>query len=413
MKKLDASLWIVLATIMINMMGVGMMFPILPTLVEELTHGDVSNTAAIYGATAVVFSVMQFLFAPVMGALSDRFGRRPVMLFALAGLGLDTLLLAFAPSILWVFLGRALGGIFGATHSIASAYVSDSMKPEDRAGGFGKIGAAFGIGFIIGPLVGGFFGNIDTRLPFYFAAGLSLINVIFGWFLLKETLPPEKRNAESLRKANPFGTLGLMTSNSTIMLLAVILLLVNTSQRGMETVWVIFGQHQYGWGIPEAGVSLAVVGVSYFIVQGFLVRPTVAALGEVKTATIGLLLCSTMFFLLSFNTVSFIAYLGIPLYALGAGCTAPALQAIATRFVTPEQQGHLQGALTGIAGLSAIVGPALSTSSFSYFTSERAPYDFPGAYFLLGALVFIGCSLLTILLKRSIQTERSNSDTVA
>lgn len=377
------------------------MWPILPSLVEELTGGDVSNTAAIYGATAVVFSIMQFLFAPVMGALSDRFGRRPVMLVALLGLGFDTLLLAFAPSIFWVFVGRALGGIFGATHSIASAYVSDTMKPEDRAAGFGMLGAAFGIGFIVGPLVGGFFGAYDIRLPFYFAAALSFINVLLGWFFLRETLPMEKRNPDNLKKANPFGTLGLMTSNSTLFLLAIILLLVNATQRGMETIWVIFAQHQYKWDIPEAGISLAVVGVSYFIVQGFLVRPTVAALGEVKTAVIGLALCATMFALLSFNTVPLIAYLGIPLYALGAGCSAPALQAIASRYVAPEQQGHLQGSLTGIAGLAAIAGPALSSGSFSYFTSENAPYDFPGAYFFLGMLVFIGCSMLATRLNRT------------
>ncbi|MEM7290255.1 MAG: MFS transporter [Pseudomonadota bacterium] len=180
MNSLSPSLWIVLATIMINMMGVGMMWPILPTLVDELTVGDISYTAAVYGATAVVFSLMQFLCAPVMGALSDRFGRRKVMLIALMGLGFDTLLLAFAPSIAWVFIGRALGGVFGATYSIASAYITDSMKQEDRAAGFGMLGAAFGIGFIIGPLVGGFFGAIDIRMPFYFAAALSLTNCLLG-----------------------------------------------------------------------------------------------------------------------------------------------------------------------------------------------------------------------------------------
>ncbi|MEM9277619.1 MAG: MFS transporter [Pseudomonadota bacterium] len=401
MPRLDLSIWIVLATIMINMMGVGMMWPILPTLVEELTTGDISNTAAVYGATAVVFSLMQFVFAPFMGALSDKYGRRKVMLISLLGLGFDTLLLAFAPSILWVFIGRALGGVFGATYSIASAYVADTMKNEDRAAGFGMIGAAFGIGFIIGPLVGGFFGAIDTRMPFYFAAALSFLNFTAGYFLLRETLPPEKRTSASLKQANPFGTLSFMMQNKTLVLIGVTLLLVNAAQRGMETIWVIFTQHQYNWGIQEAGISLAIVGISYFVVQGFLVRPTVAALGEAKTAFFGLLLCSAMFFLLSFNTIPLIAYLGIPLYALGAGCSAPALQAIASSFVEPERQGHLQGALTSVGGLAAIAGPALSAASFSYFTSAGAPVDFPGAYFLLGAFVFIGTSMLAVAIGRS------------
>lgn len=376
------------------MMGVGMMWPILPTLVDELTTGDISHTAAVYGATAVIFSIMQFLFAPVMGALSDRYGRRKVMLVCLLGLGFDTLLLAFAPSIIWVFLGRALGGVFGATYSIASAYITDTMKQEDRAAGFGMLGAAFGIGFIVGPLVGGFFGAIDTRMPFYFAACLSLANCCLGYLFLKETLPLEKRSSKSILRANPFGTLGLMRSSPTLLLLAIILLLLNATQRGMETIWVIFTQHQYGWGLQEAGISLAVVGISYFIVQGFLVRPTVRALGEKQTALVGTLLCSTMFLLLSFNTVPLIAYLGIPFYALGAGCAAPALQAIASEFVEPEQQGHLQGALTSLGGLAAIAGPALSAASFSYFTSQNAPYDFPGAYFALGTVMFFAIAFL-------------------
>ena len=376
-------------------MGVGMMWPILPTLVEELVVGDISYVAAIYGATAVVFSIMQFLFAPVMGALSDRYGRRRIMLIALLGLGFDTLLLAFAPSILWVFLGRALGGVFGATYSIASAYITDTTKPEDRAAGFGMLGAAFGLGFITGPLVGGFFGSIDTRMPFYFAAALSLANCVLGYFFLEETLPPAKRNATSLLRANPFGTLKLLRTSPTLLWLGLVLLLLNATQRGMETIWVIFTQHRFGWGLQEAGISLAVVGVSYFIVQGFLVRSTVAALGEKRTAVIGTLLCACMFFIISITTNPFIVYLGIPLYALGAGCSAPALQAIASQFVEAEQQGHLQGALTSISGLAAIIGPALSAASFSYFTSETAPYDFPGAYFALGTIVFLIVSALT------------------
>ncbi len=381
------------------MMGVGMMWPILPTLVDELTTGDVSYTAAVYGATAVIFSIMQFLFAPFMGALSDRYGRRSIMLIALLGLGFDTLLLAFAPSIIWVFLGRALGGVFGATYSIACAYIVDTTKPEDRAAGFGMLGAAFGIGFIIGPLVGGFLGAIDTRTPFYFAACLSFINCVLGYFFLEETLPKENRKPSSLLKANPFGTLALLRTSPTLLFLGGILLLQNAAQRGMETIWVIYTQHKFGWGLEEAGISLAIVGISYFVVQGFMVRPTVAKLGEKRTAVLGTLLCACMFLILSITSNPIIAYLGIPLYALGSGCATPAFQAIASAFVEPEKQGHLQGALTSIGGLSAILGPAISAASFSYFTSENAPFDFPGAYFALGAVLFVLVSVLSTRLQ--------------
>jgi len=392
----NKSMMAVLFTIMINMMGVGLMWPILPSLVEELYDGDLSQTALVYGGTAVIFSVMQFLFAPVMGALSDRFGRRRIMLLALAGLGLDTLLLAFAPSIMWVFVGRALGGIFGATYSIANAYVADTTESKDRAAAFGLIGAAFGIGFIIGPAAGGFLGEYGLRYPFYFAAGLSFLNLVFGFFFLEETLPEEKRSKASLLRSNPFGAMNFIRTNQVLLLLGIALLLVNTSQRGLEGVWVLFTQNQYDWGSQEVGLSLTLVGVCYVVVQGFLVRPVVAALGEIKTIVFGFLLSSVMFTILSFNTIPVFGYIGIIPHVLGWGCAAPALQAIASRQVAQNQQGLLQGAMTAIGGLAAIVGPALSTSSFAYFTSSYAPLHFPGAYFVFGAIILIFSAFLGV-----------------
>jgi DHA1 family tetracycline resistance protein-like MFS transporter len=374
---------------MINMMGAGLVWPTLPSLVSELTGGTISQTAAIYGATAVIFSLMQFIFAPLMGALSDRYGRRRVMLVALTGLGFDNILLALAPTIGWMFIGRAVGGILGATISTANAYIADTTEAKDRAAAFGMIGAAFGVGFIIGPILGGFLGSYDLRLPFYCAAALSFGNAIFGYFYLEESLPEDKRDKSSLKRANPFGTLKLLTSTKVLMLLGIALMLVSAMQRGLEALWVIFSELQYGWNSQETGFSLAVVGASYVFVQGYLVRKVIPKFGEINTIIGGFLLSSLMYVMLAFNTNGLLGYLGIIPYIIGWGCAQPALQAIASRQVSDEQQGLLQGSLTSVGGLAAIVGPALSTTSFSYFTSSIAPVYFPGAFFLFGAFVLI------------------------
>jgi len=385
------SLAFVLITVMINMMGVGLVWPILPNLVEELTGLPVSQTAQIYGWTVVSFSLMQFLFAPLAGHLSDRFGRRPIMLIALVGMFLDNLLLALAPSIEWMFAGRILGGIFGATFVVANAYVADTTKPEKRAAGFGLIGAAFGIGFIIGPLAGGYLGEYDLRLPFQMAAGLSLTNAIFGFFVLRETLLPAKRSVFTPSRANPFRSFAWLFKYPGMIFLGIAIMLAQAMQRGLESVWVLFTEYQYGWGSSEAGISLALVGVSYLFVQGWLVGKVVAWLGETATMVGGFLLAGAMYLWLSVNTIGIFGYLGIIPYVIGWGCAQPALQAIASRQVSQSQQGQLQGTLMALGGLASIVGPLMATRSFAFFTSQDAPLIFPGAFFLLGA-VLLGVS---------------------
>lgn len=390
-------------------MGAGLVWPILPSLVAELTGGTISKTAAIYGATAVVFSLMQFLFAPLMGALSDRYGRRRVMLIALTALGLDNIFLALAPTIGWMFFGRAMGGIFGATVSIANAYISDTTEPKERAAAFGMIGAAFGVGFIIGPILGGFLGSYDLRLPFYCAAALSFANAIFGYFYLIESLPEEKRDHSSLLRANPFATLKLLRSTKVLFILGIALMLVSAMQRGLESLWVIFSQLQYGWNTQETGFSLAVVGASYVFVQGYLVRKVIPLLGEINTIIFGFLLSSMMYVILAFNTYGALGYLGIIPYIIGWGCAEPALKAIASRQVGDEKQGLLQGALTSVGGLAAVLGPAIATTSFSYFTSRIAPVYFPGAFFLLGSFVLILAAWLGVVAGRSDRQSNQNT----
>lgn len=390
----------VLAAVMINMMGVGLVWPILPQLVAELAPGATPSQVALwYGSIAVVFSIMQFLCAPLLGALSDRFGRRPVMLFALLGLGLDNLLLAFAPSLAWMFVGRALGGMLGATMSVATAYMADVTEGKDRAGAFARIGAAFGVGFIIGPVLGGVLGSIDIRLPFLVAAGLSLANFAIGWFFLAETLPGEKRRARRWRELNPFGAFAWLASQPAILLLAVAFTIATVMQRGLESVWVLFSGVQYGWGPREAGLSLTVVGICFVVVQGFLVGPSVKRFGEMRVLIGGYALSTVMFVFIAFNTSGLLGYLGIIPHVLGWGMATPALQALASRQVDESSQGYLQGSLTALAGLSAILGPAMSNATFAFFISDAAPVAFPGAFFLIGS-VFIAAATLTAIRAR-------------
>ena len=386
---LNASLIIVLITVMINMMGVGLSWPILPALIKELSGGTVSETAAIYGVMAVVYSLMQFVFAPLLGGLSDRFGRKPVMLIALTALGLDNILLALAPSVEWVIFGRMVGGALASSMSIANAYVADVTTKENRAAGFGLIGAAFGVGFIIGPIAGGLLGEMDLRLPFYCAAGLSLLNVVFGIFMLRETHPLEKRSKKSLALSNPLSSISWLAKNNILLMLGLALFFATTMERGMESIWVLFTQEQYGWGMKEAGYSLALVGICFVFVQGFLVARVVKRFGEMKVMVFGMTSSAFLYSILSFNTIGAVGFWGIVPHIIGWGCATPALQAMASHQIDDSEQGYLQGALTGVSGLSAIIGPAIATAMFSFFTSNGTPVYFPGAFFLFGSLFFL------------------------
>ncbi len=383
------SQWVVLATVTLNMAGVGLVWPILPTLVETLSDGSVSSTAALVGLISVVYALMQFLFAPLIGGLSDRYGRKPVMLLALAGLGLDNLFLALAPTIAWVLVGRALGGIFGATFAVANAYMADVTEGKDRAAAFGLVGAAFGLGFILGPLIGGVLGEIGLRVPFYFAAVLSVLNLIFGLFFLEETLPQEKRGDAGSSNRGMLKALGWMAANPVILPLSVALLIANTVQRGLEAVWVLFTGVQYGWGMREAGFSLAVVGICYVFVQAVMVRHVVKRFGEVATLVGGFTVSAAMYVVLSFNEIGLIGYLGIIPYVLGWGVAGPALQALASQQASAQEQGLLQGGLSAVNGMAAIVGPAISAAMFAFSTNPATPLYFPGAFFLAGSLLLL------------------------
>lgn len=375
-------------TIFVDILGIGIIIPVLPELVKHFVGGETAVASRYYGALAAVYAAMQFLFAPVLGALSDRFGRRPVLLGSLFGLGVDYVVMGLAPSIGWLFAGRTLSGLLGASYTTGNAYIADISTPENRGRNFGLMGVAFGLGFIFGPALGGLLGGIDLRLPFFVAAGLALANWMYGFFVLPESLPEEDRGDFSWRKANPVGSLQILRSYPLVAGLAVAFALIALGQRGLETTWVLYTGYRYGWDEVTNGLTLALVGVTAALVQGLLVKPTIARLGERRTVLMGM-------------SVGVLAFLGYGLATEGwmipwivvagslGGLAGPAIQGLVAGTVDRSDQGKVQGALTSLMSLTSILAPLLFVGGiFSYFTSERAPFELPGAPFLLGALLF-------------------------
>ncbi|WP_227267481.1 TCR/Tet family MFS transporter [Roseobacter weihaiensis] len=388
----------ILITMMIDAMGIGLIIPVMPDLFQEVGAGDLSTAALWGGVLATAFAVMQFLFGPVIGGLSDRFGRRPVLLISLVVMALDYLVMAVAGSIWLLLLGRLVGGITAATQGTANAYMADISAPEDRAANFGLIGAAFGIGFVLGPLIGGLLAEFGTRAPFYAAATLAGLNAIFGYFVLKETLPVEKRRRFSWRRANPLGSFRHLAALPGIAPLLVVFFLYQVAFAVYPAIWSFFGKERFGWEPSTIGLSLALFGIMMAIVQGGLIRPVMRLLGERGTVLYGHLFDICAFLALAFVTSGGLALILTPLAALAAVIT-PALQGIMSRAVGPDAQGELQGALTSLGALAMILSPLLMTGTFATFTGADARLYFPGAPFVLSAgLIVVG--LLVFLIRR-------------
>ncbi|MEZ4647446.1 MAG: TCR/Tet family MFS transporter [Candidatus Eisenbacteria bacterium] len=395
MSNRRASMAFILVTLFLDILGIGIVIPVLPHLVTDMLGGNESLAASYYGAIAGSYALMQFLFAPVLGALSDRFGRRPVLLISLFGFGVNYLLTAVAPNVYWLFLARIVSGIMGASFTTVNAYIADISTPENRAQNFGLVGAAFGLGFIFGPALGGVLGNIGPRVPFYVSAGVVLLNWLYGLFVLPESLPKDHRRKFTLREGNPLGGLLRLKRFPSVQELAMAFVFVALAQRGLETVWVLYTQHRYGWNELQNGMSLALVGIMAAIVQGGLIRRVVPKWGEKRSVRIGLLV----------SALAFIAYglaptgaSVIPIIVVGAigGIAGPTIQGLVTGAVDPSQQGAVQGALTSLTSLSAILAPLLSTQLFRYFTSETAPLQLPGAPFFLGSAFMMGALFIAV-----------------
>jgi DHA1 family tetracycline resistance protein-like MFS transporter len=378
----------ILITVMLDAMGIGLIMPIMPDLIREVHGGTLANAAIWGGILATIFAVMQFLFSPLIGNLSDRFGRRPVLLVSLVVMALDYVVMALAGSIWLLLAGRVVGGITAATHATASAYMADISKPADKAANFGLIGAAFGVGFVLGPLVGGMLGELGTRAPFYAAAALAALNALFGWFVLRETVTDRIRRPFQWHRANPFGAFRQLARLPGIGRLLVVYFIYSVAFGVYPSVWSYFTQERFGWTPQVIGLSLALFGVMMAVVQGGLIRLVLRWLGERRTVIWGHVFDVFAFGAIAVVSSGTLALILTPMAALGAVIT-PALQGIMSRQVSDGAQGELQGVLTSISALSMIVSPLMMTWVFAVFTRPDAPVYLPGAPFVVSLLLML------------------------
>lgn len=385
----QAAVGFIFFTLVIDIVGLGIIIPVVPALIKGLIHTEDISKVSLYGGwLTFLYASMQFLFSPLIGSLSDRYGRRPVLLFSMLGFGLDYLFLAFAPSIFWLFVGRTISGITGASITTASAYIADISDDTNRAKNFGMIGAAFGIGFIIGPMLGGILGEYGHRLPFIVAACLALINALYGYFVLPESLAPANRRNFEWKRSNPLSSLLHLRSYPAVSGLIVCLFFVYLAAHAVQSNWSYANIEKFKWSPKIIGLSLAMVGVLIGLVQGVLIRYINPKLGDKKSVYYGIALYAIGLILFAFSTASWMMFAFLIPYCLG-GISGPALQSLISVHVPKNQQGELQGSLTSIMSVTSIIGPLVMTSLFAYFTKPSNPIYFPGASFLLGAVFMI------------------------
>lgn len=373
-------------------MGIGLIIPVLPKLVEGLAGSPTAGAQAIGWLTAL-YAVMQFVFAPILGSLSDRYGRRPVLLLSMLGMALNYLLLYFAPTLAWLFLGRIIAGVTGASITVANAYIADISSPAERAKNFGRLGAVFGVGFIIGPAIGGLLGDYGLRMPFLFAAFCSFLNMLYGYFVLPESLTPDKRGADLGRgNLNPFTPLAAFSEYPIIRSLAGAFVLLGLSNQVMFALWVLYTEQVLGWTPKQNGVALGFYGLLAAIVQAGLISRSIKLLGEKKTIIVGLLFAAAEFVLLSFARTTPLLYLSLVIGALG-GLAQPALQGLISRQVSENEQGRVQGAISSLNSLVGVVGPIIATTIYAYFNGGSA-WHYPGAAFVWGAICALAGTVL-------------------
>ncbi|MCP4889638.1 TCR/Tet family MFS transporter [Rubripirellula sp.] len=432
----QAAIAFILVTLFIDILGIGIIVPVLPELVKEFVSAETTDlgispdvtpeasqdlasaeTSAVeqqtfsragryVGVIGASYALMQFLFAPIMGALSDRFGRRPVILISLFGLGVDFLIQGLAPNIWWLFLGRIFAGIMGANFTTANAYIADVSTDETRARNFGFVGMMFGLGFTIGPALGGLLGGVHLRLPFFVAAGLAMVNWLYGYFVLPESLPPEKRSPFKLTHTNPFGTLRQLRVYPMVAGLAAVFVCKSLAQRGLENVWVLYTGYRYGWSQTVNGWALCLVGITAVIVQGGLVRPIVKRFGERKAVVAGTVISTLAFIGYGLASQGWMIPVIICFGALG-GIAGPAIQSLVTSRVDETEQGKIQGALTSLTSLTNVFAPILfNTLLFSYFISDSAPAKIPGAPFLFGSILLAIAVLISVNVFRRFPSAR-------
>ena len=390
-----AALAFIFATVLFDTLGFGIIIPVLPGLVTSFVGGNAAQGAEIFGLFGTTWAAMQFIFAPLLGALSDRFGRRPVLILSAFGLGIDYMIMALAPNLSWLFVGRVISGITSASFTVSFAYVADTVPGEKRAGAYGMIGSIWGVGFIIGPLVGGVLAGLGPRFPFWGAASLSIASAVYGLAVLPESLPRSLRHAVSLRRANPVGALFMIRGQKQLSGFLGVNFLNFLAFQVLPSVYVLYAEYRYHWGYALVGSALALVGACNIIVQGLLVRRFVSRFGERLTLLVGLVSGIAGFAMWGLATNSLLFMIAIVLYA-PIGFVQPAVQGLMTRRVGPSEQGQLQGINGSLMGLTGVIGPTVFTLLFAYFIGPQAPFSLPGAPFLLSAVLMIASLFVAI-----------------
>ena len=388
-----AALGFIFATALMDVIALGIIIPVLPNLIKQMAGGSTAEALHYVLIFSTTWAVMQFFASPIVGALSDRFGRRPVLLISIFGLGCDYVVMAMAPNLGWLYVGRLISGITAASFSTAGAYIADISPPEKRAQNFGLIGAAFGVGFVIGPALAGVLGGFNPRLPFWVAAGLALVNWLFGLFVLPESLPKERRAPFSWRKANPVGSLRLLAAHPGLLGMAAVFFLYMLAHQSLQQIFVLFTGYRFGWGIRDVGLFLGATGIASIVVQMLLVRPVVKAFGERGTMLIGLFCGVLGFAAYALAPNGFLFWCSLPIFAL-IGLVQPTSQSLMSRRVPGNEQGRLQGAMAGIQSITGLIGPSLYTTVFAWAITDGKPLNLPG----LGILLSAGLVVLALLL---------------
>ena len=384
----QAAIGFIFVTLLIDVTGFGIIIPVIPELIADMLHIHINEASKYGGWLTAAYAIMQFICSPALGNLSDKYGRRPVLLFSLFGFGMDYLILALAPNYYWLFLGRIIAGITGASFSTASAYIADISTNENRAKNFGMIGAAFGAGFILGPALGGLLGELGTRVPFYAAAILALVNWLYGYFVLPESLPKDRRRAFDWKTIIPGRSILKFKKYPMITGLFLSFTFIYLAAHAVQSNWNFYTIYRFGWSKGMVGISLAVVGALVGIVQGVLIRSINPKLGNNRSVYAGLILYAIGMVLFGLATQGWMMFVFLIPYCLGGIC-GPALQAIISQHVPSNEQGELQGALTSLMSITSIFGPVMMTSLFSFFTTDKAPVHLPGISFFAGALLML------------------------
>lgn len=396
-KSSNQALIFIFITMLLDVTGIGIIIPVFPKLIMTLTGTGLSAAAQLSGWLMFTYAIMQFIFSPILGGLSDQYGRRPVLLLSLLGFGLDYILLGLAPTIAWLFVARLISGITGASFTTAGAYIADVSSPEKRAQNFGLIGAAFGLGFILGPILGGWLGTYGARVPFFASAVLALLNCVYGYFVLPESLALENRRPFDWRRANPIGSLLQTARYPTVLALVAPFILIMVAGFATQSTWTYYTMAKFGWDEKTIGLSLGFVGLTAAIVQGGLTRSLIPKLGANRAIYLGLFLYAVAMVLYAIANQGWMMF-AITLIGSMGGLAGPAIQGIMSNAVPANEQGELRGALTSLTSLTSIFGPLLMTNLFAYFTSAQAPFLLPGAPYWAGALLIAVSLGLTYLI---------------